>query len=114
MRAEEGLAAEQSNDVGGEFVRHLAGAGLVHRRQIALADELRVGGGVLAQIVEPALKHQHSVLRGGVAEGEVVGLRRRAGPILHPTAPAGGWDSGRGRLSAPAGGWRGWKRRGLL
>src|ERR1019366_920568 len=94
MRAEEGLAAEQSNDVGGEFVRDLAGAGFIHCRQIALADELGVGRGILAQIVEPALQHQHPVLCGGVAEGEVVCLRGRAGPILHPTAPTGLWDDG--------------------
>src|ERR1017187_5336877 len=62
MGAVEGLAAEQSNDVGGEFVRYLAGAGFIHRRQVALADQLGVGRRILAQVVEPTLQHQHAVL----------------------------------------------------
>ena len=47
MGTEQGLAAEQSNNIGGEFVRDLARAGFVHGPEIALADQLRVGRGIL-------------------------------------------------------------------
>src|SRR5258705_2718685 len=92
----------------------LTGSGFIYCRKIALTDKLGVSGGIFAQIIEPALEHQDPVLRGGVAEGEVVGLGGRAGPILHPTTPTIGWDDGDRRLLASADRRRGGRRRGLL
>src|SRR5438874_1825813 len=105
MTAEERLAAEQSDDVRGEFVGDLAGAGFIDGSQIAFADELRIRH-ILAEIEEPALQNQHAVLRSGVTEREVVGLGRWTGPILHPTSASGGRNHGRGRLVAATAGGR--------
>src|SRR5438445_10935360 len=77
---------------GGKFVRQLARAGFIYRSEVAFADKLSVGGCILGQIIQPALQHEYSVLRGSVAEGEEVGLGGRAGPILHPAASAVSWS----------------------
>ena len=63
---------------------------VVGRGQVSLADHLRVGRGIAAQIEQIAEQHQHAVLLRRVAECQIAGAGRRLGPIAHPVAAATG------------------------
>src|ERR1700733_14457884 len=74
-------SAKLLQDVGGELLRHFARPGFVERAQIDFADQLCGAGVGLANVEKKSIEHDLVVLSSGIAESEVVGIRRRPGPI---------------------------------
>src|SRR5260221_13307511 len=72
LGADEALCAEVLQDVGGEFARHFLSAIFIDGAYIDLSDQLRRSCVRLTDVVEPSVENQLIVLRGGIAECEIV------------------------------------------